>query len=178
MPTDTRVLHYSLGALTYPWIPESYATALVLWHAHGYPSLTLQLGCSDMPTDKQVLQYSLGALTCPRIPESYTTAWVLWHAHGYQSLTLQLGCSDMPTDTRVLYYSLGTIADDKLCYQFLDNNYKENDKNYILLIVRGREDDLSFFKYLSPFCFLSIEFHSTFSISYKILPCFVYYCCI
>ena len=31
---------------------------------------------------------------------------------------------------------------------------------------------------LSPFCFLSIEFHSTFSISYKILPYFVYYYCI
>ena len=28
----------------------------------------------------------------------------------------------------------------------------------------------SFFEYLSPFCFMSIEFHCTFSISYKILP--------
>ena len=37
------------------------------------------------------------------------------------------------------------------------------------------DDDLSFFKYLSPFCFLSIEFHCTFSISYKILPYFVHY---
>ena len=37
----------------------------------------------------------------------------------------------------------------------------------------GRVDDLSFFEYLSPFCFLSIEFLSTFSISYKILPYFV-----
>ena len=36
-------------------------------------------------------------------------------------------------------------------------------------------DDLSFFE-LSPFCFLSIEFHFTFSISYKILLYFVYYC--
>ena len=43
---------------------------------------------------------------------------------------------------------------------------------------RGRVDDLSFFEYLSSFCFLSIEFHSTFSISYKILPHFVYYYCI
>ena len=43
----------------------------------------------------------------------------------------------------------------------------------------GRVDDLSFFEYLSPFCFLSIEFHCTFSISYKILPYFVsYYYCI
>ena len=40
---------------------------------------------------------------------------------------------------------------------------------------RGRVDDLSFLEYLTPFCFLSIEFHSTFSISYKILPHFVYY---
>ena len=36
--------------------------------------------------------------------------------------------------------------------------------------------DLSFFEYLSPFYFLSIQFHWTFSISYKILPYFVYYC--
>ena len=35
-----------------------------------------------------------------------------------------------------------------------------------------------FFEYISPFCFLSIEFHCTFSISYKILPYFVYYYCI
>ena len=40
---------------------------------------------------------------------------------------------------------------------------------------RGRVDDLLFFKYLSSFCFLSIEFHRTFSISYKILPYYVYY---
>ena len=39
---------------------------------------------------------------------------------------------------------------------------------------RGRVDELTFFQYLSPFCFLSIEFHCTFSISYKILPYFVY----
>ena len=38
---------------------------------------------------------------------------------------------------------------------------------------RGRVDDLSFFEYLSPFCFLLIEFHCTFSISYKRLPHFV-----
>ena len=29
---------------------------------------------------------------------------------------------------------------------------------------RGRMDDLSFFEYLSPFCFLLIKFHYTFSI--------------
>ena len=34
------------------------------------------------------------------------------------------------------------------------------------------------FEYLSPFYFLSIEFHCTFSISYKILPNFVCYYCI
>ena len=39
-------------------------------------------------------------------------------------------------------------------------------------------DELSFFDYLSPFCFLLIEFHCSFSISYKILPDYVYYCCI
>ena len=42
----------------------------------------------------------------------------------------------------------------------------------------GRVDDLSFLKNLSSFCFLSIEFHCTFPISYKILPYFVYYYCI
>ena len=39
-------------------------------------------------------------------------------------------------------------------------------------------DDWSFFKYLSTFCFLLIEFHCTFSISYEILPYFGYYYCI
>ena len=34
---------------------------------------------------------------------------------------------------------------------------------------------MSFFECLSPSCFLSIEFHCTFSISYKILQYFVYY---
>ena len=33
-----------------------------------------------------------------------------------------------------------------------------------LIFVRGRVDDLSFFECLSQFCFLSIEFHCTFSI--------------
>ena len=37
--------------------------------------------------------------------------------------------------------------------------------------VRGRVDD-SFFDYLSPFCFSLIEFHCTFSISYKMLQFF------
>ena len=40
---------------------------------------------------------------------------------------------------------------------------------------RGRVDDLSFFGYLSPFCFLLIEFHCTFSISYKIQKYYIYY---
>ena len=34
----------------------------------------------------------------------------------------------------------------------------------------ARVDDLPFLDYLSPFCFLLIKFHCTFSISYKILP--------
>ena len=41
----------------------------------------------------------------------------------------------------------------------------------------GRVDDLSFFEYLNPFCFLSIKFHCTMSIFYKILPYFVYHYC-
>ena len=49
---------------------------------------------------------------------------------------------------------------------------------HLLFILRGKVDDLSFLEYLSPFCFLSIEFHGTFSISYKIVPYFVYYYCI
>ena len=46
-----------------------------------------------------------------------------------------------------------------------------------LFLVPG-VDDSSFFEYLSSFCFLSIEFRCTFSISYKILPYFVCYYCI
>ena len=41
--------------------------------------------------------------------------------------------------------------------------------------IQGRVDDLSFFEYLSQFYFLSIELHCTVSISFKILPYFVYY---
>ena len=64
---------------------------------------------------------------------------------------------------------------------YFNSNFKKSITVYgsfFNIIVRGRVDDLSFFEYLSPFCFLSIEFHSAFSISYKILPYFVYYCCI
>ena len=43
---------------------------------------------------------------------------------------------------------------------------------------RGRVDDLSFFEYFSPFRFLLIEFHRTFSTSYKIFLYYVYYYCI
>ena len=50
-----------------------------------------------------------------------------------------------------------------------------NRKGLFRWFGRGKVDDLSFFEYLSPFCFLSIEFHCTFSISYKILPYFLYY---
>ena len=39
----------------------------------------------------------------------------------------------------------------------------------------GRVNDLWFFDYLSPFCFLLIEFHCTFVLSYKMLQYFVYY---
>ena len=40
---------------------------------------------------------------------------------------------------------------------------------YFNNLPRERVDDLSFFNYLNPFCFLLIDFHCTFSISYKIL---------
>ena len=49
---------------------------------------------------------------------------------------------------------------------------------YLFSYYPGRVDNLSFFEYLSPFCFMLIEFHCTFSISYKILPYYVYYYCI
>ena len=39
-------------------------------------------------------------------------------------------------------------------------------------------DDLSFFNYLSPYCFSLIQFHCTFTISYKILKKYVYFYCI
>ena len=51
-------------------------------------------------------------------------------------------------------------------------------KHIMVECQRGRVDDLSFFDSLSPFCFLSIEFHFTFSISYKLLPYLFYYYCI
>ena len=53
-------------------------------------------------------------------------------------------------------------------------------KNYLSFcsVSPGRVDDYIFFECLSPLCFLLIEFHCTFSISYKILPYYVYYYCI
>ena len=43
----------------------------------------------------------------------------------------------------------------------------------VFVMFRGRVDELSFFDYLSRFCFLLIKFHCTFFISYKILLYFV-----
>ena len=64
----------------------------------------------------------------------------------------------------------------------MSNCYTWNNLLVYLLIIysfsQGRVDDLSFFEYLSQFCFLSIEFYCTYYISYKILPYFVYYYCI
>ena len=39
--------------------------------------------------------------------------------------------------------------------------------HHCLSSIRGRMDDLSLFEYLSPFCFLSIEFHCAFSFLIK-----------
>ena len=47
------------------------------------------------------------------------------------------------------------------------NNYVRHGMDGQTYKERGRGDDLSFFEYLSPFCFLSVEFHCTFSISIK-----------
>ena len=47
-------------------------------------------------------------------------------------------------------------------WQVINYNFAQ-----VIVICRGRVDDLSFFEYLSPFCFLSIELHCSFSISYK-----------
>ena len=73
---------------------------------------------------------------------------------------------------------------------YVDNSFialGSSDPREVNLELWGRVDDLSFFKYLSPFCFLLTEFIVLFSISYfivlfsisyKILPYFVYYYCI
>ena len=44
---------------------------------------------------------------------------------------------------------------------------------YSLLIGEGG-GDLTFFSYSCPFCFVLNEFHSTFSISCKIIPYCIY----
>ena len=46
------------------------------------------------------------------------------------------------------------------------------------LFLTGRVDNYSFFDCSSPFSFLLIEFHSTFSISYRIVINYVYFYCI
>ena len=56
--------------------------------------------------------------------------------------------------------------------------YKSRNINIIIVHARGRVDDFSFFDCLSTFRFSLIEFHSSFSISYKILTNYVYYYCI
>ena len=67
-------------------------------------------------------------------------------------------------------------AETKRCiFQFCKVTFNTWNSNGLL---RGSVDDLSFFDYFSPFCFLSIEFHFTFSISYKLLLYLVYYYCI
>ena len=49
----------------------------------------------------------------------------------------------------------------------------------LLFLSSPREgDDFSFVYCVSPFCFLLIELHCTFSISCKMLPYYVYYYCI
>ena len=60
---------------------------------------------------------------------------------------------------------LASRADQRVLRWF---GYVERMDDY-RMAIRGRVDDLSFLEYLSPFCFLLIEFHCTFSISYKIL---------
>ena len=45
----------------------------------------------------------------------------------------------------------------------------------LIPFLTSSSNDLSFFDYLSQFCFLLIEFDCAFSISYKILQYFVYY---
>ena len=63
---------------------------------------------------------------------------------------------------------LSSIYQIKSCFH-------QTQKVWFIKLNRGRMDDLSFLDYLSPFCFLLIEFHCTFSISYKRLQYFVYY---
>ena len=63
--------------------------------------------------------------------------------------------SRLPQGTVLASYSSGDILFPPLCASLHVHAY-----------FRGRVDDLSFFEYLNPFCFLSIEFHCTFSISY------------
>ena len=60
-------------------------------------------------------------------------------------------CSRYGNDDRMHVILNGEPSEEVDCFKYLG---------------RGRVDDLSFFEYLSPFCFLLIEFHCTFSISY------------
>ena len=47
--------------------------------------------------------------------------------------------------------------------------------SHAICAPQGRVDDFSFLDCLSPFCFLLIEFHCSFSISYKIQTNYLYY---
>ena len=82
----------------------------------------------------------------------------------FNQVRLRLGC---PGSLMSLNGPTFHVTPVYLCIIFQCNLY--------ISCNRGRVDDLSFFEYLSPFCFLSIKFHCTFSFSYKILPYFLYY---
>ena len=63
------------------------------------------------------------------------------------------------------------------CWAYFQLNicYERNNLGCsFLLIGTGRVDDISFFDCSSPFCFLLIEFHWTFSIFYNILTNYFY----
>ena len=58
-------------------------------------------------------------------------------------------------------------------YASIHEQHRVPHPRYLLFFFRGRVDDYSFFDCSTPF-FLLIVFHCTFSISFKILPYFVY----
>ena len=72
--------------------------------------------------------------------------------------------------SRITFDNVNTLSYCDYCWPLL--------LNLLYGLLLGRVDGYSFFDCSSPFCFLLIEFHCTFSISYKILQSYVYYYCI
>ena len=73
----------------------------------------------------------------------------------------------------IFYFTV--IALLELWWIYEINNFKHSNTELPLIITKMNGGGWLIFNFASPFCFLFIEFHFIFSISYKTLQYYVYY---